>query len=443
MLKMIAGSKDKIIALNIASSLIIKGLALLISLISLPLYINYFPQKSLLGLWFTLLSILSWILTFDLGLGNGLRHKLVKSISRNNILESKKLISSAYIILLVTTLIVWIISYMLIESVNWNIILNVNEKLINADSLKTVILVSCTAIICQLFFRIIYSINFALQKSAVNNLLALISNMLILLFLIFSNENESLKNNLFMLSWVYLISVNLPLVVSTILIFNNSLKNMKPNISYFSWKASKSIFSLGIAFLWIQIMFMIITTTNEFLIARLLSPDLIVEYQIYFKFFSLFSTLFLLALTPIWSMITKATIEKDTIWINKIYKRLKKVSLFMIIIQMISIVFLQNIIDLWLGENSIKINYYSAIMFTILSSLLIWNTAISTIANGLGQVKTQSYLLTIGVIVKIPLAYILVSWYPSWTSVVLSTSISLLIYCSIQPYFIKKMLNKL
>lgn len=443
MLTDIKQSKNKTIILNVVSSFLIKGLALLISLISLPLYLHYFPQQSLLGVWFTLLSILSWILTFDLGLGNGLRHKLVKSIAQNNVQESKRLISSAYLILLGTSFILWAISFFIIRSINWNQILNVSQKIIDDDTLKDVIFITCTAIVFQLFFRIIYSINFALQKSAINNFLALTSNILILVFLLTSKERGDFQNDLLILSWVYFISINLPLIISTVLIFNTSLKAMRPHLNYFNWNSSKEIFNLGIAFLWIQIMFMIITTTNEFLIAKLLTPSLVVEYQIYFKFFSTFNTLFLLALTPVWSMITKAVVEKDRIWILKIYKYLKIASICVMVIQIFSVVFLQNIIDFWLGDNSIKINYSFAFVFSILSSILIWNVVISTIANGLGQLKTQSYLLTIGVMIKIPLAYLLVKLYPAWISVVIATSISLLLYCIIQPYFIKKMLKEL
>lgn len=93
-----AGEKDRIIVKNIIAAFLIKGGSLFLGFVTMPAYMRYFPNQTVLGVWFTILSIMTWLFIFDLGIGNGLRNKLVDSLVRNDELRSKKLLSSAYII---------------------------------------------------------------------------------------------------------------------------------------------------------------------------------------------------------------------------------------------------------------------------------------------------------------------------------------------------------
>ena len=79
-LKRLLGDKDeRNLLLHIALAFGVKGLALLVSFFSMPLYIKYFGNDEALGLWYTILSLLSWVQICDLGLGNGLRNRLTEA----------------------------------------------------------------------------------------------------------------------------------------------------------------------------------------------------------------------------------------------------------------------------------------------------------------------------------------------------------------------------
>ena len=63
---------------NIAGSLIIKGWSCVIQLLLVPLTLKCLSPYEY-GVWLTINSILIWIDSFDIGLGNGLRNKLVEA----------------------------------------------------------------------------------------------------------------------------------------------------------------------------------------------------------------------------------------------------------------------------------------------------------------------------------------------------------------------------
>ena len=66
---------------NIIGTVLVRGGSFLIAIVSMPMYLNYFNNNAVLGIWFTILAVLSWMLSFDLGIGNGLRNNLVESLS--------------------------------------------------------------------------------------------------------------------------------------------------------------------------------------------------------------------------------------------------------------------------------------------------------------------------------------------------------------------------
>lgn len=75
---------EKIIVKNTFWAFVVKGGALVVSLFTTPAFIRYFNNNTILGVWYTLLSVLIWFLNFDLGLGNGIRNNLVKAYAEND-----------------------------------------------------------------------------------------------------------------------------------------------------------------------------------------------------------------------------------------------------------------------------------------------------------------------------------------------------------------------
>ena len=71
---------------NILLSFVIKGLSIALNLVFVPLTINYIDAERY-GIWLTLSSIILWFNFFDLGLGNGLRNKLVEAIVKKDVAE--------------------------------------------------------------------------------------------------------------------------------------------------------------------------------------------------------------------------------------------------------------------------------------------------------------------------------------------------------------------
>lgn len=440
--KLISDEKDKQVTKNILGAFIIKGGALIISLITMPAYIKYFDSEVVLGLWFTVLSVMLWILSFDFGVGNGLRNKLVGSIVRGDKREIKENISSAYIIITGIEVIFVIFGITVSGFINWNSIFNISQNIISEETMLFMIRCIFIGIMLQFILGLISSILYALQKSAVTNLISLVTSVLQLSFILLLPKYD-MELNLKILSLSYVVCVNLPLIIVTIFVFKKELKGCGPNIKFFNKNNAISVLSLGGIFFWNQIMYMIITVTNEFFITQFSGPKYVVEYQIYNKLFTVVGTIFMLALTPMWSAITKAINEKDAVWIEKTYKILNYMVILAVGCEMLILPFLQFVMNIWLGKNTITVNYIFAIIFALYGSVFIYQTVLSTIVCGMGKMKLQAICYTVAVICKFIIIYFGMKTFNSWIVVIIANIVILLPYCFLQPIEIKKNINSL
>lgn len=91
------GQNNKIILKNSVGAFAINGASLLVSLASAPALIHYFNNNEVLGIWFTMLSVLVWFLNFDLGIGNGIRNQLTKDLTLKDEISAKTTISSGFL----------------------------------------------------------------------------------------------------------------------------------------------------------------------------------------------------------------------------------------------------------------------------------------------------------------------------------------------------------
>ena len=429
---------DKIVYKNVLGAFIVKGGSLLISLFTLPAYISFFNNDEVLGLWYTILSLLNWILNFDLGIGNGLRNHLSTALSINDKDSIKRYISSAYFSIGMIVFLLILICPPALYGINLNALLNIDIVQISERSLYLSIVIVLVGVLVQFWLKLINSILYALQKSSVNNFLVLCSNILILIVVsIFPSHSNDV--NVIVMSTVHAVAVALPLLVATIIVFSGKLKFAIPNIKCVTKKHIRGVLSLGGVFFIIQIAYMFIMSTNEFLITKISGNAYVVDYQAYYKLFSLGSTVFALAITPIWSAVTKAKAENNNYWIRRTYKRFMILALIFCAGELPIIPLAKPIMFIWLGEENVKnINISTSVLFSILACLMMICSVLSSIANGVGKLKVQAVCYIIGAIIKIPLSVILTKIIGSWNGVVIANIICIGLYCIIQPFYMRK-----
>ena len=433
--------RNRSVIKNIIGAFVIKGFSLLITLLTMPAYISYFKDQTVLGVWFTIISILNWVIYFDLGLGNGLRNILPEAIEQKDKKKINEYISTTYVSMSVLVIALTLVGEIFIPKLNWNRLLNISEMIISNRSLSICVNIVYVGIMIQFILKLVTSTLYALQKSAIVNFMTLCTSMLTLVSL-WILPSSTLEKNLWRMSWVNVIAAILPYFVVSIIVYGKMLDHSYPRIRHFNRIYVGPILKIGISLLWLQFVFMVISSTNEFLISSFTSPINVVDYQAYYKVFKTGAMLFSLTLTPIWSAVTKAQANSDYKWIQKIYKIFLIASLLCMIMEFALVPIMQTVIDVWLGKEVIIVNTFYSIVFVFSGSLFVLHNVNTSIGNGISYFKTQMIWMTFAALIDIPLSYFLVKLFGSWIGVVIANVLALLPYEILAPIYTLKLLKE-
>lgn len=422
---------------NVVISFLIKGGGLCISFFTTSSYITYFNNDFVLGVWFTVLSILSWILNFDLGIGNGLRNKLVATIAAKDNARTQKYISSAYLFSFLVSLILLLFGSILSFALPWNSILKISNSILSEKTLALTVLIVLFAIVTQLFLKIIVSISYALQNSYISSLLNLVTSSALLVFVVVANSIGK-NGSIISLAIFYFFAVNTPLLIVTIVLFMGKLKAFKPRIKDFDFYYAKDTLKIGIMFLYLQLVAMLINSTANILIANILGSDQVVEFQLYFKVFYIVAAVVSVAIVPFWSAITKAIEEKRMRWLRKVIIILLITVALSALVELFLSLILQFVFHIWLGSNAIVVDSWRAFIFAIYGTVFIWQMVCCYISNGLGKIKIQAVFLTVGVCICFSSSILLAKMWNDYIAITVGMILGYLPYCFVQTIWLIK-----
>ena len=434
----ISQQRTKNYFLQVKSALIYKVLGILVSFIAIPLMIKYLGNEQY-GIWSTILAIFSWIVLFDIGIGNGVRNKLAESLAKENKEEAQKYVSTGYISIGILSISLLVLFNIVAYFINWQIVFN--TIIVTNSELYLAVSLAGSFLIVNFWLSLINQISNGLQKSQIVVFNQFLSNLLSLffVFILYKFTEASLIKLILFYGFSLLISNFLV----TYWIFKN-YEFLIPKVKYFSKEYIKSITSLGFKFFIIQIAVVVIFTTDKIMITQLFGPEYVTNYDVVFKLFSIITIGHSLILAPLWSACSDAYHRGDIEWIkNSLFRQLQ--FFILIILGTIVLTFIAKyIIVFWIGKDFIIDDslIYAMAVFVIVST---WNNIFAYIINSTNNLNVQITTSLIAMFINIPLSIILVKYYNFGVEgVVYGTIYSLLFFAlfgSIQTF--KLILNRI
>ena len=433
-LSIISINRTKNYLTQIKGAISYKVLAMASSFLAVPILIQYLGQE-VYGVWSTLLTVLSWLVFFDFGIGNGIRNKVAEALAAEQPDRAKDYIATGFGIIGLISAALLVIAMGLIHSLSWQIVLK--TRLVNENELRIAVYLVAFFVILNFWFGTINSIAGAVQRSGMVALGQMLANLTILLLVFLLSRAADASLIYIALAYGFSITLSNAALITWFCKAFPALRTLprivKQHISHLS--------VFGIQFFVIQISVLVIFTTDKILIVQLLGPEYIAQYDVVTKLFGIVVFAHSMINAPLWSAYTDAFQRKDFLWIEFMLKKQYMVFAFFCGMTLFTGLLFDEIVSLWVGD---MVHVSSSLVqivgvFTIVS---VWNNMQAMVSNGIGKIKLQMWTALAAMVLNIPLALLFVNILQlGIEGVVLSNIACLLLGGIALPIQIKAMLK--
>ena len=199
---------------NILGSIFIRGASIAISLVMVPLTIEY-VNPSRYGIWLTLSSIVGWFSFFNIGLTHGLRNKFAEAKAQGDDSKAQMYVSTTYATLALIFGLVWLAFLFVNPLLDWTRILDASADMRSELSMLAVIVF--TYFCLQFILKIITTLIIADQQPAKASLIDLMGQVASLVFIVILVKTT--EGSLINLGWALCLSPILVLIFANIFYF--------------------------------------------------------------------------------------------------------------------------------------------------------------------------------------------------------------------------------
>jgi len=389
---------------NIFASFIIKGCSVAISLLMVPVTINYISPSGY-GIWLTLSAIVSWFSFFDIGMTQGLRNKFAEAKAKGDIESAQIYVSTSFGILGFIFLGVWLLFLGVNQYLDWAGILNAGGVM--TSEIASLALVVFTYFCLQFVLRIIITVIIADQQPAKASLIDVLGQLLSLIAIYVLVKTTA--GSLLYLGLALCASPLVVLIAANLYFFRGPYKPFRPTWKKMKLSYAKGLFGLGFAFFVIQLAGIIQFESANIIITRNFGPADVTSYNIVYRYFGILHMAFAIFLTPFWSAATEAFLKKDIDWIKSSIRKYNQLNILLMVIGALMLLTSNTIYDVWLGEETVKIDFMLSFWGFMFFSTSLFGGKYVSVLNGISALRLQFlasfispflYIITVLVLIK-------------------------------------------
>lgn len=378
----------------------LKGISILVNLAYVPLLVDYLGAEEY-GIWLTLTSIVSWFTFFDIGLGNGLRNNFTKAITEGKHELARTYVSTTYAILSIIFGTLLIVFNIVAPFLNWQSIFNTPST--NAHELLLVAIFVFSFFFLRFVFQLIGVILMADQKPSINNSFNVLGNVISLAIIYFCKN--TMESSLPVLGLVISGVPVIILIMATWYFYKTSYYKYAPSLKYVDFSKSGTLLNLGVKFFILQISGVVMYSSTNMLIAQFSTPTDVTLYNISYKMFAVFTMVYGIILTPMWSATTEAFELKDYSWIKNFVIKMQKLGFGLVVFIVLALFYSNEIYSLWVG-NRITISSTVSLLVALNAIIFVLTGVYVSFQNGVGKLKLTLRWVVLQTILYFPFAYL-------------------------------------
>lgn len=414
---------------DIAGSIILKGAGMLLSLLIVPMTID-FVNPTQYGIWLTLSSLIQWVVFMDAGMTLGFRNKFGEAIAREKHKLARVYVSNAFYSLAAISALLIMVTIAAGSMVDWAEVLNIDAGY--REELRRVFVLLMVFFSIQLTLQVTTTMLAAMQKVMYGSLMTVVGQA-VGLAVIYLLNFVGTSGNLDILVWILSGIPTAIMLIVTLGLFVGGYGIYRPSPRLFKWRYSADILGKGYKFFIITTAMLFIFQLMNVIISRNLGPESVTEYNIAFKYYNILYLFAVVVMNPVWSAFTNAYAKRDFNWQRNIVGRIERLSLLLPVCLLLMYLISKPFYHLWVGE-SVEISMSVNISIAVYMLFLCWANIYMYIVNGIGKVSLQLYIYVGFAVVAYPVMNILCGRYgiPGMMAVPIMVYIFQLVFLRIQ-----------
>nr|WP_264081278.1 oligosaccharide flippase family protein [Pectobacterium versatile] len=403
-----------------------KIISAVLSFITVPILMRTIGVDNY-GLWAALVSVLGTIVLFDFGLGQTLKNSIAEYLAREEMHNAKKEILLNVFLAMKISVVMLICFFIIFPMVGiWK-----NNAFI--------------AITLYVFFILTFPLSIGsmiLQGSrniGIQSAITVIPSLFFLFFIFFLPQEY--KNAIQNITFFYIISFVFSYAALWFVVFKRfGFKKSEFNTSIFKEKLRKEKINVSIGFFILQLSSLILYSIGTFIVINAMDSKSAAYYDSLNKIFLFAMSLFNIGIAVFWPEIARMKELKDFSSILKLYKIMLAISILFSLSTLFLAYITPTLGEWWLGD-ILKIKREDAYFFAALTIVQSLAYAGAVILNAFEDVRIQTYLSVISIIVMYPLCELFIGLGMGIVSIPFSAMLITLFpmcYCNLRAVFVIK-----
>lgn len=351
---------------GIGTSAVSRAIATVAPLVTIPLALDHLGATAY-GAWSAALALTGFAVFADLGLGAGLMTKLAAALSDQNYGYARELVSSAYVTL--SVLVGALIASLWVSSVWVDY-----GALVGAPSgsreISTIVAITLTVFLIGMIVSLIVRVQYAAQQIAQSNIWQSAGSIAGVVAT-FVATLISVNPPLFIV-----IATAAPLLVASvnsIRFFLGAGSGYRPTLLAFRPKFATALLRVGSGFLAINILMAATTTTDNLIVSNTTSLELVPQYAIPARVFSVMAVATTVLAGPLWPMNVEAMKRGDIDWVRSTTRKMSALAgAAALLLGTVGVIFGPRSMSLWLDG---KVNPSTALLIGLAGALLVQSVA--------------------------------------------------------------------
>lgn len=425
-------------ALTAASSVGAKGLAGVISLVSIPLTLHYLgPER--FGLWMTIASLQSIFAFADFGLGNGVLNTVAEAYGRGDLPFAYRAVRSAFVLQAFVAAVLLGLFWLASSYIDWPAVLHVSGSTAAREA-RPAILVFASLFFVRSVLQVVQQAQYGLQIGYVANAWTACGNTAALIGLYMAaRQHASVPILCLVVSGCPVVSslLNACWWLSTRL---TSQAHQKTTLE-FQWHILSSMMRLGLLFFLLQVGAALYYGLDPVIVNQVLGSTAVATLAVVQKPFEMLSVLLLLLMQPLWPAYREAISSGDTQWVRSTFRRALALSgVIAISFALLMGIEGRQLIALWAGSDvhpseALILAYCAAYIFSATQ------TPLSFFLNGLGKIRFQLLLSAPVIVLSIAFKVILTSRFGLAVIPLTTVTLGALLMLPIQVLYVRRQLR--